>query len=580
MRPGAADARPVLLPLLAKVTAAEARGESRSLAVSALCGTASVLVDLARPWPLAIAVDDAIGGGSFAGLGGTTLLVAAAGATLLVSVVGGVVDMVAVVAAERAAERIGAGLRQRVFERAMTLSLRWHDRTGSGELTSRLTTDVGRVLDAVVAVSSTVVPDVTRLVLVLVLLAVVSPTLTLVALAVVPVLAVLAAGQRRRVRRVQGDARAESGRFVAVANDLVRNVRAVQAFGRGGRWGEGFRLRNDRLRSVNERAVVVDARWGPAADVVLAVGSGLMLVIGGRAALRGELSVGDLLVVMAYLTSLYSPVRSLTRLSAVIAKSTASAQRLDDVLGSDDRVEERPDAVVAPRIERGVRFTDVHFAYEDRAVLDGFDLDVPRGLITALLGPSGAGKSTVLQLLLRLYDVDRGTVTFDDVDIRGLRLDTLRRRIGFVPQDPWLLDATIAENIAFGQPGVTRHAVIAAARDAHVDEFVDDLPLGYDTVLGEGAVRLSGGQRRRIALARAAVSDAPLLLLDEPTASLDHESAALVRTAIRRSSRGRTVLVVTHDRDLAAIADRTERLHRPTSGPGRRLHSSREEVTS
>jgi ABC-type multidrug transport system fused ATPase/permease subunit len=196
-------------------------------------------------------------------------------------------------------------------------------------------------------------------------------------------------------------------------------------------------------------------------------------------------------------------------------------------------------------------------------VLHRLDLHIAAGETVCLFGPSGIGKSTVLHLLLRLYDVDHGRILLDDIDLRALDQRSLRERIAYMPQDPWLLDATLAENIAFGSRTATRADVLAAGNAALVDEFAARLPYGYDTVLGEAGVRLSGGQRRRVALARAAVSRASMVLLDEPTASLDPRSAAAVVQAIRGATAGRTVLIVTHDRELAAIANRVVELQLP-----------------
>ncbi|MDT4929176.1 MAG: ATP-binding cassette, subfamily bacterial [Pseudonocardiales bacterium] len=551
------------LPLVLDVARPRARGELRPLAASAALGIVGVLLELARPWPLALAIDYAIGGRSLVGMSPGVLLVAAGAAVVTLTAISGLVDMAAVVSAERAAERVGARLRQDLFDRSISLSLRWHDRTPSGELISRLTTDVGRLLDALVAICSTFLPDAVRLGLVLGVLLVINPMLALVGLAVVPVLLVFAIRQRRLVRTVQRDARAESGRFAGAAVDLVRNVRAVQAFGRSSRSSDLFRERNRALLDVSLRAVTTEARWAPVADILLAVGSGLVLVIGGRQVLAGQLSTGELLVVMTYISALYSPVRGLSRLSGVLAKSSASAGRVREVLHCVERVSDRPGAQPAPPISNEVRFDAVRFGYHpDQPVLDEFDLTLSAGETVCLLGPSGAGKSTILHLLLRLYDVESGSVQLDGVDVRDIDQHSLRQRIAFVPQDPWLFDATIAENIAFGSPSATRHGVLRAGRNSLVDEFADRLPYGYETRVGEGAARLSGGQRRRIALARAAVSDAPLVLLDEPTASLDHESSAAVISAIRGATAGRTVLLVTHDRDLAELADRVVVLDR------------------
>lgn len=552
-----AAVRPDRLPLAVSVVWPSARGELRPFGMTAALGILGAVVDLARPWPLALAVDYAIAGRQLYGMSPGVLLIVAGVVVVLLTVVSGLVDMAAVVLAERAAERVGARLRQDLFDRSISLSLRWHDRIRSGELVSRVTADVGRLLDALVAVASTTLPDAILLVLVLGVLVVFNPLLALVALTVVPVLVAFAVRQRRLVRAAQDDARAESGRLTGATVDLVRNVRAIQAFGGGSRSGSQFRERNRAVLDTSVTALTIEARWTPVADIVLAVGSGLVLVIGGREVLGGRLSTGELLVVMTYLSALYSPVRGLSRLSGVLAKASASAVRVREVLDCDERISDRPAASHSTHISGEVCFAGVRFGYQpELPVLSDFDLRLHAGETVCLFGPSGAGKSTLLHLLLRLYDVDAGAILLDGVDVRDIALATLRRQIAFVPQDPWLFDATIAENIAFGAQHPTRQAILDAGRMALLDEFVHDLPDGYDTMVGEGAVRLSGGQRRRIALARAAISQAPLVLLDEPTTSLDPESSAAVISAIRRSTAGRTVLLVTHDHDLADIADR------------------------
>ena len=302
----------------------------------------------------------------------------------------------------------------------------------------------------------------------------------------------------------------------------------------------------------------VEARWSPVPSTVLALGTGIVLVAGGMRVLAGALTVGELLVVLAYLRDLQSPVRGLVRLAAVRAKAAASVARLAEILQCTESVPTPATPLPVPAVQEGLRLERVGFAYDaDRPVLQDFDLDLAAGETVCLFGPSGAGKSTVLHLLLRLYDVDSGRVLLDGIDIREFDPVALRRRLAFVPQDPWLLDGTIADNIAFGRPGATRDHVLAAGREAWVDEFALDLPLGYDTPLGENGVLLSGGQRRRVAIARAVVSPAPVVLLDEPTTSLDLRAADQVIAAIRSVGRNRTVLLVTHDPRLAAIADRT-----------------------
>jgi ATP-binding cassette subfamily B protein len=568
------------LPLPLTVAGPAVRAHIPALSVAAGLIVLQVGVVLLFPWPLALAIDHALDGKPLTGLleplAGTdpkTLLVLAAISTVALSALAGLLDWASIRISEGAAQRIGATLRSAVFERTMTRSLRWHDRMRTGELISRLTTDVGRMLDGITAIATTLLPDALTLLGVLVLLLAFDPVLALVGLTVIPLLGALAVRQRRRIRAVQQVARTESGRLAGSATDLFRNVRAVQAFGRTDRATEVFGAQNQAVLDVQLRGVDVYARWVPVADVVLAIGSALVLVFGGRRVLDGAISTGELLVVLSYLSSLYAPVRGLTRLSAVLAKSRVSAERVQEVLDCPEAVVDRPNAVPAPKLVRDVRFDDVAFSYEPgHPVLSNFNLRIAAGETVCLFGPNGLGKSTLLHLLLRLYDVDAGRVSIDGVDIRDLQQRSLRERFAFVPQDPWLLDATVAENIAFGNQYATRDDVIEAGRAAQVDEFIDRLPDGYDTSLGESGVRLSGGQRRRVAIARAAISPAPMVLMDEPTASLDSRSAAGVVEAIRTTTAHRTVLLVTHDSDLAAIADRVVTLDRVlASGGARRI---------
>lgn len=535
----------------------------RALVTAGALAVARTVVELALPWPLSFTVDHALEGRPLPGvlaalaLSPVGVVVGAACVAVVLAAAVGLLDYGGVVLAEQQAERFGARVRRALVGHALRLSLRWHDRMSSGELVSRLGTDVGRVLDAVVALATRLVPDGVLVVGVLIVLVTIDPVLGLVGVLAVPVLGALAVGQRRRVRGAESAARTEAGRLAATSSDLLRNVRAVQAFGRHRRAMAVFADRNDAVLRRRLHAVEVEARWAPRADVVLAIGASVVLVLGARGVLSGQLSTGTLLVVLAYLADLYRPVRSLARLSSTLAKAAAAAARLREVLECREEVPERPRPTPVAPLRHAVRFHRVSFGYDpSRPVLSGLDLVVRRGETVCVTGPSGAGKSTLLYLLLRLYDVDRGRISYDDVDVRRLSLPALRRQIAYVPQDPWLFDGTIAQNIAFGSPEATRAAVLTAAASARVREFARWLPSGIDTPIGEAGSRLSGGQRRRVALARAIIDRPPMLLLDEPTASLDAESATAVIRAITAAARDRTVLIVTHDDALTRMADR------------------------
>jgi ATP-binding cassette subfamily B protein len=547
------------------VAAPYLRPERFRLAGSVGLSILEIGCQLLAPWPLALAVDHALGDRPLTGplhvldgLGSTGLLVVAGVSTVVITVVGGLVDSAAGWLADRSAERIGGAMRTAAFSHVLSLSLRWHDRVRTGEVLSRLTSDVGRVLTAVVAICTSLLPNALLLASTLTILLVVSPSLALLGLAVLPVLIWLTARQRRRVRAAEMAAREAAGQLTGTTADLLHNVRAVQAFGRRDRAVTMYAEPNERAVDAQVRALTTEARWAPVPSIVLEIGTGAVLVAGGLQVQAGRLTIGELLVALMYLGDLQSPVRSLVRLTTVRAKANASAARLDEVLSCTEAVPEPAVPRPVPPVREGVRLESVSFAYSpDRPVLSGFDLSVGAGETVCLFGPSGAGKSTALHLLLRLYDVDAGRVLIDGVDVREFSTTELREHLAFVPQDPWLLDGTVADNIAFGAERVTRAQVLAAGRAAWVDEFALSLPEGYDTPLGESGVRLSGGQRRRIALARAVVSSAPVVLLDEPTTSLDAEAARQVVGAIRSATRDRTVLLVTHDPVLAAIADRT-----------------------
>jgi ATP-binding cassette subfamily B protein len=471
------------------------------------------------------------------------------------------------------AERVGADLREAVFGRMLGLALPFHDRHRSGDLVTRLTGDVSRVEDSMVAWFTVLVPEVLTLAGMVVVVLAVDLTLGLAALAVAPPLAVVVALRRRRIRAAQRVSRDADAALAGEATEVLRNVRAVQAFTREREAGGRFSGRSRGAARAALAAMDLEARWSPVADLLLAAGGGLVLWLGVTAVTSGRMTLGTLLVVLAYLSSLYGPIRALARLARTLARGAASRERILEVLDSGEVVPQAPDPVPARPPRWGIALRGVWFAYAEGApVLRHLDLEVAAGERVCVVGPTGAGKSTLLSLLLRFYDPDAGAVEFDGTDLRRVDLDSLRRQIALVPQDPWMLDGTIADNVAFGRgswggsggrtpPRMDRGAALdeqlaAAASLAGVDEIVDRLPDGWSTQVGEGGVRLSGGQRRRVALARAILRDASVLLLDEPTSGLDAAAEQAVLDALDRAAEGRTVLAVSHRLGLAARADR------------------------
>jgi ATP-binding cassette subfamily B protein/subfamily B ATP-binding cassette protein MsbA len=319
-----------------------------------------------------------------------------------------------------------------------------------------------------------------------------------------------------------------------------------------------------------------------AITLVFALGTAAIVWLGSRQVLANRLSVGELMIFLAYLAQLYEPLNQLSHVGATLSTAGAAAQRVFELLDAPEEVRDAPGAVPvarstlhAPRstlreagapepllVQGRVTFERVCFAYQEgQPVLRDVSFEVPAGQSVAIIGPSGAGKTTLLNLLSRFFDPTQGAVMLDGVDLRRLRLRDLRAQVALMLQEPILLPATVAENIAYGRPGATRAEIEAAARAAHAHEFILKLPRQYDTVVGEGAARLSVGEKQRLNLARAFLKDAPLLLLDEPTSALDAESEELVAASLAKLVQGRTTLLVAHRVATVRRAQRILVLH-------------------
>jgi ABC-type multidrug transport system fused ATPase/permease subunit len=474
------------------------------------------MLDLARPWPLKLAVDNAIGGqplgGPLAvldGLGPAGVAAVATGLGIGLVGIGALVGYLITYLTSATAERVGADLRESLFGRLLGLGLPFHDRHRSGDLVTRLTGDVGRVEDSMVAWFTVLVPEALTLVGMVVVVLAVDLTLGLAALAVVPPLALVVAMRRRRIRVAQRASRDADAALASEATEVLRNVRVVQAFTREPEAGARFSGRSRDAVRAALGAMDLEARWSPVADLLLAAGGGLVLWLGVTAVTSGRLSLGTLLVVLAYLSSLYGPIRALARLARTLARGAASRERILEVLDSGEAVAEAPEPLPAGPPHRGLALRGVWFAYAEGApVLRHLDLEVAAGERVCMVGPTGAGKSTLLSLLLRFYDPGAGVVELDGTDLRDLELASLRRQLALVPQDPWMLDGTIADNIAFGSswggpggrtpprmdqgpPQDERLAAVAVMTG--LNELVERLPEGWQTQIGEGGVRLSGG---------------------------------------------------------------------------------------
>jgi ATP-binding cassette subfamily B protein len=344
--------------------------------------------------------------------------------------------------------------------------------------------------------------------------------------------------------------------MAATAAESITAIKTVQALSLEEHFARSFGFESERNLKEDVKGKRLSATLERSVDVLIALATALVLWFGTRKVLSGEITAGDLLVFLAYLKSAYRPIQDFTKYTGRVAKAAAAGERVIDLLERVPDVRDRENAIDAPRFEGRVQFENVCFAYEhDHRLLRDVTLDIPAGHHVALVGPSGSGKSTLVSLLLRLYDPQQGCVLIDGQDVQGFTLESLRSQISVVLQDNLLFTGTVRDNIACAAPGATEQQILAAARLANAHEFISAFPEGYETLVGERGVTLSHGQRQRIAIARAAIREAPILILDEPTTGLDKRSEQAVMEALEKVYAGRTTFLISHDLRHTGHAD-------------------------
>jgi subfamily B ATP-binding cassette protein MsbA len=458
-------------------------------------------------------------------------------------------------------ERAVAGLRETLFSRLLDMPPGFFAERRTGELVSRLTTDIGLLQSTL----SHQIAEFSRQVLTLsggiAMLIVVQPRLTLTALGAVPIAVGAIFFFGRRLRRMSTGVQDRIAEATALAEEAISQIRTVQSFVQEDRERRryGARIR-DAVAAAIVRAQVRGVFFGV---ITFATFSAIVLVLwqGGRLVLDGQLTPGTLFTFMIYTIMIAGSVASLISFFSGYQESVGAAERVFQLIEMTSPIRDPLTPVSLPeRVTGRVAFERVSFRYADRAespwALREVSLDIAAGETVALVGPSGAGKTTMVSLLPRFWDVTEGRITLDGQDIRELRLADLRHAIGIVPQEPTLFSGTIGENIAYARPDASPSEIESAARAAHAHEFIERLPEGYSAIVGERGVKLSGGQRQRIAIARAILKDPRVLILDEATSSLDTESERLIEDAMERLLVGRTTLIIAHRLSTVRRADR------------------------
>ena len=513
---------------------------------------------LAKPWPLALIVDHLLKQrtGPVTLDGGDVRLLLGIGALILViAIAESAATYLSGLWMQSAGERITHELRVAIYDHLQRLSLAFHQRTHKGDLLTRVTEDVndmgelfsdtlGEMLQsALLALGMTIV------------LLFIDPILALLSLTTAPLLVAVSFVFRRKVRERARRQRRQEGDLASVAGEALSAMQVVKAFGAEDMESERVRSRSEQRMGVGVEVARLQARFDGSVGVLRAFATALVTVFGVFRVAKGELSAGDLIVFVSYTRKASSPMRSFAREASKLTAALARADRIAEILSTDEVIEDRPGAYHGPRARGEIELENVSFVYGDeRAALQHVSIAVPAGQKLALTGPSGAGKSTLSALVARFYDPTEGRVLIDGRDARDCSLRWLRDQVAIVLQDTVLFSGSVRENIAYGTQA-SPDEIVDAAKAAAAHNFIQQLPSGYDTELGPQGAGLSGGQRQRIGIARTLLRNPPVIILDEPTTALDRESEDEVLKGLDRLMRGRTCLLITHSPRLAQTAD-------------------------
>lgn len=526
------------------------------------------LMSLAAPWPLKIIIDNVINSHPLpqwlnwmaqTGLGKSPLSLAAVAAMVMVAItlVGAIAGYINSYFTESVAQHVANDLRRSMYHHLQRLSLSYYDSHQVGKILSTITSDVSTIQDFASATLLSILVDSLTIAGMIGLMFYLNWDFALMALSIAPFLLFFIARFRKSVKKATRQVRIYQSNMVVVLQQGLESMRAVNAFGRQD-------YEEDRLKKVSEETVKaalkarrLKALLVPVITLMVAVCTALVLWRGAALSLKGSMTVGALTVFLAYLNKFFNPVQDLAKLTNTIAQATVALERIQVILETDTIIPQKNNAIVPAHIKGEIVFDHVQFYYHpESTVLQDLNLVIKPGERIGICGPTGCGKSTIASLIPRFYEVTAGRILIDGIDIREYNLAALRNQIGFVLQDTVLFYGSVRENIAYGRPNATEEEIIAAAKLANAHEFIIKMPKGYDTLVGERGMTLSGGQKQRIGIARAVIRNAPILILDEPTAALDLEAEKIVMEALEQLMQGKTVITIAHRLSTIKDADK------------------------
>jgi len=524
--------------------------------------------DIAEPWPVKIVVDNLLQGKklppwaasivAMIGEDKLAILNFALGAVLLIAVVGAIGSYWEKYMTTTVGQWVSHDLRLALYQRIQRLSLLEHGESRTGDLISRVTSDIDAIQDFITTALLGIVVQLLTLVGMIGVMFYINWRFTLIALSVAPVLFLVVYFYSRRIKKASRAVRKKESEMLSGVAEMLSSIQVVQAFAREDYEDRKFSWESKQSVQAALAARSMKAKLSPIVDIIVAVGTILVLGYGARLAMpeRGELSIGMLIIFLTYLKNSYKPMRELSKMSSTVSKAAVALERIQEVMASESRVADLPTAGHAPPFKGLIEFDRVSFSYgHDIQILNDVSFRIEPGQVVAIVGPSGTGKTTIASLIPRFFDPQGGAIKIDGIDIKQFTLKSLRDQISFVLQDNLLFSGTVWENIAYGRPDADPMDTIKAAEIAHAHDFIVNMPQGYGTMVGERGVSMSGGQRRRIAIARAIVRNTPILILDEPTTGLDAESEKAVVEALDYLMKGRTCIIIAHHLHTVRNAD-------------------------
>jgi ATP-binding cassette subfamily B protein len=522
-------------------------------AVGLFLSLIGIALNLLKPWPFKIIVDDIlpnpklalVNHPTFGSVSGLVLILCVA--LILIQFLWGIINWITNYLFVKIGLQALLNLRTDLYAYLQSLSLKYHDARRSSDSSFRVAYDSQSIQTIYNKGFTNIFSSVITLVGTFVIMLRMDWQLALLSLAVVPLLFGAIYFFAHRIRTQSTSIQEQDSAMLAQAQEGLGAIRMVHAFGREEFEVSQFYERAHESLQANLRLTLTNVNSALVIGTLTAVGTAAMYYIGTMHVLAGTLTLGSLLVFIPYLLMLYQPLESLTYTAWAMEGATAGAKRCFEVLDREDDVKDSPNAIAITEIKGAIALQNVSFAYaQDRDVLHDIDLQIPSNQIVALVGGTGAGKSTLLSLVPRFYDPTSGVVTLDGHDLRSITKKSLRANIAIVLQDTLLFSTTVRENIAYGRPDATDEEIVDAAKRAQADDFIRQLPEGYESSVGERGGHLSVGQRQRIGIARAFLKNAPILLLDEPTSALDPTTEAAIMETIKDLMRGRTTLIATH----------------------------------